>query len=276
MTHPVKPRTTAANYLTSQPLIGESQAIQAIKTYIAKVALTDSNVLVTGETGTGKELVAEQIHRHSRRSRQPFICINCAALADSLLESELFGYERGAFTGATALTRGKFELANGGTLFLDEIGDINPYAQAKLLRAVESQAVLRLGGQRSIPLNTRIVAATNQDLDRIVAAGRCAARRRDRAGDTGHRTGGFCPVLPIDSVSFACHRPPQRCLRVHIRLYRAETPTGCGPSPCGGLSPPPSPMATLTPLPGIGGFVACCHASTSALLGIPRAVSHVH
>jgi transposase len=134
------------------------------------VASTESNVLITGETGTGKELVAEQIHRHSARYRKPFICVNCTAVPDGLLESELFGYERGAFTGATTLSRGKFELADGGTLFLDEIGDMSPYAQAKILRAVDGKEVHRLGGQRGIPLNVRVIAATNQDLEHLVAA----------------------------------------------------------------------------------------------------------
>jgi transcriptional regulator with AAA-type ATPase domain/transposase len=145
--------------------------MQAIKAYIAKVASTESHVLITGETGTGKELLAEQIHRQSRRSQQPFVCINCTAVPDSLLESELFGYERGAFTGAGALNRGAFEQAEGGTLFLDEIGDMSPHAQAKILRAVEGKEVRRLGGQRSIPLDIRVVAATNQDLEQLVAAG---------------------------------------------------------------------------------------------------------
>jgi transcriptional regulator with AAA-type ATPase domain/transposase len=155
-----------------QPIVGESPVIQEIKAYIAKVAPTASNVLITGETGTGKELVAEQIHRHSVRYRRPFLCVNCTAVPDSLLESELFGYERGAFTGATTLSRGKFELADGGTLFLDEIGDMSPYAQAKILRAVDGKEVHRLGGQRGIPLNIRVIAATNQDLEHLVAADR--------------------------------------------------------------------------------------------------------
>ena len=156
---------------TGSSMIGDSPPMQAIQAYIRKVAMIDSHVLITGETGTGKELVAEQIHQHGYRSRQPFICLNCAAIPDSLFESELFGYERGAFTGAMALNRGAFERANGGTLFLDEIGDMNLYAQAKLLRAIEAKAIYRLGGQRSIPLNIRIIAATNQDLERLVAAG---------------------------------------------------------------------------------------------------------
>jgi transcriptional regulator with AAA-type ATPase domain/transposase len=152
-------------------MVGESRPMQAIQDYIRKVALTDSHVLITGETGTGKELVAEQIHTHSPRSQQPFICLNCPAVPDSLFESELFGYERGAFTGASTSNQGAFERADGGTLFLDEIGDMSLSAQAKLLRAVEDKAIHRLGGQRSISLNLRVIAATNQDLERLVAAG---------------------------------------------------------------------------------------------------------
>jgi DNA-binding NtrC family response regulator len=152
-------------------MIGESSSMQALSTYIKKVAAAESHVLITGETGTGKELVAEQIHRYSSRSQWPLVRINCAAIPDSLLESELFGYERGAFTGATTLNRGAFERADRGTLFLDEIGDMSRYAQAKILRAVEGRVIHRLGGQRGIPLDVRIIAATNQDLEQLVAAG---------------------------------------------------------------------------------------------------------
>lgn len=151
-------------------LIGDSPAMREIKAYIGKVAAADSPVLITGETGTGKELVAELIHRHSRRAAMPFVWINCAAIPDSLLESELFGYERGAFTGAQSRKAGQLELADGGTVFLDEIGDMSPYAQAKILRAIENKAVYRLGGRRSVPLDVRVIAATNQDLERLIAA----------------------------------------------------------------------------------------------------------
>jgi transposase len=152
-------------------MIGESAPMRALQAYIGKVAVTDSHVLITGETGTGKELAAQQIHQRSSRWQQPFICLNCPAIPDSLFESELFGYERGAFTGAVTRSRGAFERAEGGTLFLDEIGEMHPYAQAKILRAVEERAVHRLGGQQRIPLNIRIIAATNQDLEQRVAAG---------------------------------------------------------------------------------------------------------
>ncbi len=155
-----------------RPMVGESPPMQQIKTYIRQVALTDSTVLITGESGTGKELVAEMIHRHSARHSKPFVSINCAAIPDSLLESELFGYEKGAFTGANVRKEGQFQLADGGTIFLDEIGDMSPYAQAKILRAIESKTIDRLGGKRSIPVDVRIIAATNQDVEQLVAAGK--------------------------------------------------------------------------------------------------------
>jgi DNA-binding NtrC family response regulator len=161
--------TTVPVLADDQLMIGESVPLRGIKAYIGKVATTDTNVLITGETGTGKELVADLIHRNSPRSRRPFIGINCAAVPDNLLESELFGYERGAFTGAHVLKQGHLQLADGGTFFFDEIGDMSPYAQAKLLRAIDDKAVYRLGGKRRIAIDFRIIAATNQDLDQLVA-----------------------------------------------------------------------------------------------------------
>jgi transcriptional regulator with PAS, ATPase and Fis domain len=143
--------------------------MQSIKAHLLKIAVTDSTVFITGETGTGKELVAELIHRHSFGSAKPFVCVNCAALPDNLLESELFGHERGAFTGAIAAQQGKFEMAGGGTIFLDEIGEMNVYAQAKILRVIESKEIYRIGGRKNIPLNIRVIAATNQDPERLVA-----------------------------------------------------------------------------------------------------------
>lgn len=149
-------------------LIGESPVMLQIKTYLDKVACSDSNTLITGETGTGKELVAAFVHKHSRRRQRSFMSINCAAIPDSLLESELFGYERGAFTGAHVMKEGALELANGGTVFFDEIGDMSLYTQAKILRAIESKEVRRLGGKRSISLDVRFIAATNRDLERLM------------------------------------------------------------------------------------------------------------
>ncbi|MFO0795341.1 MAG: sigma-54 dependent transcriptional regulator [Candidatus Brocadiaceae bacterium] len=152
--------------------VGDSLPMKEIKTYIGKVAQTDSNVLITGETGTGKELTAELIHRNSPRDKNPFVCVNCTAIPDSLLESELFGSERGAFTGADTLKEGKLKQAEGGTVFLDEIGDMSIYHQAKILRAIESKEIQRLGGKGSIPLNIRFVAATNKNLEDMVSEGK--------------------------------------------------------------------------------------------------------
>ena len=150
-------------------MIGDSLAMRQIKAYIKKVANTDCNALITGETGTGKELVALLVHQCSQRYQQPLISINCTAIPEGLLESELFGYERGAFTGAHTSSAGVLQQAEGGTVFFDEIGDMNPYAQAKVLRAIDSREIRRLGGKRSIALNIRLIAATNQDPERLVA-----------------------------------------------------------------------------------------------------------
>jgi DNA-binding NtrC family response regulator len=152
-------------------LVGDSSPMRQIKAYIEKVGASDSNVLITGETGTGKELVAELIQRASSHRPRPFVCINCAAIPDTLLESELFGYERGAFTGANTASEGKMKLADGGSIFFDEIGDMSPYGQAKILRAIESQEIYPLGGKRRIPVNVRVLAATNHDLEQSVAQG---------------------------------------------------------------------------------------------------------
>ncbi|MGD9013756.1 MAG: sigma-54 dependent transcriptional regulator, partial [Desulfobacterales bacterium] len=137
--------------------------MREIKHYLAKVARTDSNVLITGETGTGKELAAGLIHYQSPRYGKPFVCINSAALPETLVESELFGYDRGAFTGAVTEKPGKLELAAKGTVFLDEIGDMNRYAQAKILRSIESREFFHLGGRRPVPFKARVIAATNKD-----------------------------------------------------------------------------------------------------------------
>jgi two-component system, NtrC family, nitrogen regulation response regulator NtrX len=154
------------------PLLGASPAMQRLRDHIAKLAPIPSPVLVTGESGAGKELVAHELHRLGKRSKGPFLAINCAALPENLVESELFGHERGAFTGAATLRRGAFEAASGGTLFLDEVGELPPPAQAKLLRVVEQHEVTRVGGTRTVSVDPRIVAATNRDLPAEVAAGR--------------------------------------------------------------------------------------------------------
>jgi len=154
------------------PLVGSSPAMQKLRDVIAKLAPISSPVLVTGESGAGKELVARELHRVGRNPKGPFVPINCAALPEHLIESELFGHERGAFTGAATLRRGTFEAASGGTLFLDEVGELPLAAQAKLLRVVEQREVTRVGGTRTISVDARVVAATNRDLNAEVAAGR--------------------------------------------------------------------------------------------------------
>ena len=156
----------------SGPIIGESKPMREISRFIRRVAATDSTVLITGETGTGKELVASFIHEKSRRRAKPFVCVNCAAMPDTLVESEMFGYERGAFTGAVSARLGKFEVANGGTVFLDEISDMTTFAQAKLLRTIESKEIYRLGGRKVIPLDVRVTAATNKDPEELISEGK--------------------------------------------------------------------------------------------------------
>jgi DNA-binding NtrC family response regulator len=149
-------------------MIGDSALMTAIREYLVRAATTDSTVLITGETGTGKELAARMIHRHSCRAARPLISVNCAALPENLAESELFGYERGAFTGALDSRKGKFALAEDGTIFLDEIGDMTPHIQAKILHAIEEKVICPLGCKRPRSLNVRVVAATNQDLEQLV------------------------------------------------------------------------------------------------------------
>jgi len=152
-------------------MVGGSSAMRKVFDFIRRVAPTDSTVLVQGESGTGKELVAHALHRNSPRADRPFVAINCAAIAETLLESELFGHEKGAFTGAAAQKKGKVEVAEGGTLFLDEIGELAPGLQAKLLRVLQEREFERLGGTRPIKLNIRLVAATNRSLPDAVKAG---------------------------------------------------------------------------------------------------------
>lgn len=142
-------------------LIGDSAPIRGLREYLRKLAESNANAFIVGETGTGKECVARFLHEHGPRRSKPMVCVNCAAIPDSLLESELFGYSRGAFTGAVSHFAGQFRRAEGGTIFLDELGDMSPLAQAKILRVLESRAVLPLGSTQQIPLDVRVVAATN-------------------------------------------------------------------------------------------------------------------
>jgi len=156
----------------SLKIIGNSKKMQEVYKMVGQIAEKDISVMITGESGTGKELVAKAIYHHSRRKEKPFIAINCAAIPENLFESELFGYERGAFTGADRTYIGKIERSNGGTFFLDEIGDLSLSLQAKLLRVLQESEIERLGGNQIIKVNVRVIAATNRDLDKEVQEGR--------------------------------------------------------------------------------------------------------
>ncbi|HLD47105.1 MAG TPA: sigma-54 dependent transcriptional regulator, partial [Desulfobaccales bacterium] len=163
----VAPDTTAAD-----AIIGKSKPMQEVYKAIGRVAPTDATVLIRGDSGTGKELVARALDQHSLRSAKPFLIINCVAIPETLLESELFGYEKGAFTGAVNRRVGKFEQAHGGTVFLDEIGDMPFSIQSKILRLLQERSIERLGGREPIPVDVRIIAATNRDLEAALAQGR--------------------------------------------------------------------------------------------------------
>ena len=152
-------------------MVGESPALRQTVRLIGRVAPTDSTVLIFGESGTGKELAARAIHQNSPRSQKPFVGINCAVITETLLESELFGHEKGAFTGAFAQKKGKLEVADGGTVFLDEIGEMVPALQAKLLRVLQEREFERVGGTRPIKVDVRVIAATNRDLDAAIKNG---------------------------------------------------------------------------------------------------------
>ena len=164
--HPAK-ESAKYELIDGHRLAGRGALMQQVRSQIARIASADVSVLITGETGTGKELVAQLIHRNSRRSARPFVAINCAAVPDTLLESEMFGYARGAFTGADVAREGKLQHASGGTLFLDEVGDMSLLAQAKILRAVESRVVQKLGSNLDTPVQVRLLAATNQELETL-------------------------------------------------------------------------------------------------------------
>jgi len=152
-------------------IVGSSEPLRRVLTQVAKVAATDSTVLILGETGTGKEMIARAIHRRSKRSNRAFICVNCAAIPPSLIASELFGHEKGAFTGATQRRLGRFELADGGTIFLDEIGELPGETQSTLLRVLQEREFERVGGSQSVAVDVRVLSATNRDLRAAVEAG---------------------------------------------------------------------------------------------------------
>ncbi len=166
MTEPVE---LGEEGLEGQAIVGRSRAMQTVYKEIGRVATTSATVLIRGETGTGKELVARAVYQHSERAAKPFIAVNCAAIPESLLESELFGHERGAFTGADQRRVGRFEQAHQGTLFLDEIGDMSAFTQAKLLRVLQDKVIQRVGGKEEIPVDVRILAATHRDLEKAIS-----------------------------------------------------------------------------------------------------------
>ncbi len=229
-------------------ILGESPAIHAVRKLIERAAPTEAQVLVTGENGTGKELVARQLHALSTRRGGPFVAVNCAAIPDTLIESELFGHERGAFTGANTARTGHFEAAHRGTLFLDEIGDMAIDAQAKLLRALQEHVVTRLGGRRPIPVDVRVIAATNQDLQERVANGTFredlfyrlhvipihVPALRERLDDlpllaghflheAAHRHGGKKPELTATALAWLRQRPWPGNVRELRNLCEAAT-----------------------------------------------------
>jgi transcriptional regulator with PAS, ATPase and Fis domain len=160
---------------SDEQIVGTSTTIAKIISFLNKVACTDCTVLITGETGTGKDLAAKLVHRHSCRRQKPFVVVNCSAIPDTLMESELFGHERGAFTGAIAKREGAIMSANHGTVFFDEIGDMSPYSQAKLLRILENREVCPVGGKKSLLVDIRFIAATNRDLEQLMREGKFRA-----------------------------------------------------------------------------------------------------
>ncbi len=165
-------RRQTQHYAGLAGLVGRDQRMRELYELIERVAPSDATVLIRGESGTGKELVARALHERSRRQAGPFVTVNCSALAETLLESELFGHVRGAYTGAAADRRGRFEEARGGTIFLDEIGDVSPAVQVKLLRVLQERVVERVGENRPVPVDVRVISATNRDLEALLATGR--------------------------------------------------------------------------------------------------------
>jgi two-component system nitrogen regulation response regulator GlnG len=256
-------------------LVGRCEAMQAVYKAVGRVAGTDTTVLILGESGTGKELVARAVYQHSRRADRPFLAVNCGAIPESLIESELFGHERGAFTGADRRRIGRFEQCAGGTLLLDEVGEMPPPAQVKLLRVLQERTFERVGGEEVLRADVRVIAATNADLDRQVAAGTFRADLffrlnvfalrlpplRDRADDldllTDHYLARFArefgrpvPAVPADTrAALRGHRWPGnvRELQSVLKqgLLRASGPVLL-PDDLG-LAPPPAPPAAQDP-----------------------------
>ena len=204
-------------------MVGTSRAMQEVYEQVAQVAPTNTTALLRGESGTGKELIAHAIHYNSARARKPFIKVSCAALPQDLIESELFGYEKGAFTGAHAPKKGRFELAEGGTLFLDEIGELNLATQVKLLRVLQEREFERLGGTQTIPSNVRLITATNKDLEKAIAAG-------DFREDLYYRLNVFAIFVPplrerkADILQLANHFLEKFSLQHGKNVKRIATP----------------------------------------------------
>jgi DNA-binding NtrC family response regulator len=210
--------------LSDGTLVGDSPAMARVRTQISQVAGTESTALILGETGTGKELVSLEIHRQSRRRSGPFVKLNCAALPRDLVESELFGHEKGAFTGAVQQRQGRFELADGGTLFLDEVGELPPEAQAKLLRVLQEREFERVGGTKTIRVDVRLIAATNRDLQKHVRQ------------DLYYRLNVFPIPTASTSFRFRC-RPCARGARTSRRWCstspaRPRASSGASSRPC--------------------------------------------
>jgi transcriptional regulator with GAF, ATPase, and Fis domain len=192
-------------------MVGRSPRMREVYKFIERVAPSDSTVLICGESGTGKELAARAIHKNSPRKNQPFVALNCAALTETLLESELFGHEKGAFTSAISQKKGFLEVAEGGTIFLDEIGELSPLLQAKLLRVLQEREFVRVGGTRAIKINVRFLAATNKDLQKAVRDGQFRA-------DLFHRLNVIALALP----SLREHREDIPALAQHFCTVHAN------------------------------------------------------
>ncbi len=219
----VQPRRELRECCAVHQIIGSSPSLEMVLATVAKVAPSDANVLITGESGTGKELVARALHANSLRSKGPFIPVDCAAMPGNLLESELFGHEKGAFTGANQAKRGLLELAHSGTLLLDEIGEMAPELQAKLLRTLQERAFRRLGGERMLNVDIRVISSTNRDLDMEVQQGRfrrdllyrlnvvsvCLPPLRDRPGDVALLSQHFLRELSAAGGKSCCRISPE-------------------------------------------------------------------
>ncbi len=219
MTQPTK------TFLGMEAVI-ESEQMRALLATIERVARSQATVLITGESGSGKELIARAVHHYSARSHKPWVDLSCAALPEHLIESELFGYEKGAFSGADTAKPGLFEMASGGTIFLDEIGELDPRMQVKLLRVLDSVAYYRLGGTKKVSVDVRVVAATNQDLEKAVADGRFR-------GDLYHRLAQFtlqvpalrervADIAPLARYFLAQQNPQLRFMESAIAVLEAQ------------------------------------------------------